>query len=643
MPGFRPSNLRLQQFSFAARLRCCDNTRKVLTLVNTFPDMLTEARNTEAVMHRVASFPPSRTLHELFQRVTTEITRESFPSEALWDNSSLMSILRSLVNFRVRSPLLCDTQAAEDMLEFLALRIEPETCALDEAAYVVSSLARLKNITVDCYACVEMVCKFVDEIVSGLKNGDAPPITGLATCLWGIVELLGATHPERVQTAVNGAIEFLSVHHFQELRVTDVLMIVRAIGQCEGMRIELKSKQEFWSALAIGFPFTTIDRSSMKLLTKALQQVDDVPPNVWGGLISALAVSNRVHELSPHELATFLRAMVEPVRHDMAVNTTALADSVFEYIEKEPKGRIGPTDMVDICWALSIRSHSLPEPILGDIVSLAAAIAEGRGSVPDMTLGRLSEVLARSTVRRGLYSPAVLEFFVHAISKRSWKSTAAMRMMSDAVAHIADGRLLGSEQARDLLANLMASHCERTLKSSMLIKALLCADVEHSLACLTEKQRDELRRARDQAEGVIADIPGSEQRDLLAADLAKEICRRGLPLRVSTSWRCLRSLCVADLTLLAAESDEPILFVDLNSSPFDLCHYEREFRYRLLSAVYGREAFLRCSDQDMSPSASSTGRGAELIRGDVAPSLQANTIPTSTILATALKRISVVE
>ncbi|KAF4713061.1 hypothetical protein FOZ63_019261, partial [Perkinsus olseni] len=142
----------------------------------------------------------------------------------------------------------------------------------------------------------------------------------------------------------------------------------------------------------------------------------------------------------------------------------------------------------------------------------------------------------------------------------------------------------------------------------MLIKALLCADVEHSLACLTEKQHDELRRARDQAEGVIADIPGSEQRDLLAADLAKEICRRGLPLRVSTSWRCLRSLCVADLTLLAAESDEPILFVDLNSSALDLCHYERELRYRLLSAVFGREAFLRCSDQDMSPSVSSTGR-----------------------------------
>lgn len=154
MVALQRSGVSLQPYSFTAKLRCCDSSRKVLTLVNTFPDMLTDARNTEAVMHRVASFPPSSTVHELFQRVATEITRESFPKEVRWDNSSLMQVLRSVVDFRVRSPLLCHGQSARAMLEFLALRIDPDCCTLEEAARVISSLARIKSLVIDSDASI---------------------------------------------------------------------------------------------------------------------------------------------------------------------------------------------------------------------------------------------------------------------------------------------------------------------------------------------------------------------------------------------------------------------------------------------------------------------------------------------------------
>ncbi|EER09570.1 hypothetical protein Pmar_PMAR008709 [Perkinsus marinus ATCC 50983] len=98
----------------------------------------------------------------------------------------------------------------------------------------------------------------------------------------------------------------------------------------------------------------------------------------------------RLQDFKPPEIAMLLHMVVR----------CSDAQNLPEYIEKEPEGRIGPAHIVDICWSVSIRSHVLPEPILGDLVSLAAAIAQGCGTVRDITIGRLSEVLARSTVYR---------------------------------------------------------------------------------------------------------------------------------------------------------------------------------------------------------------------------------------------------
>ncbi|EER17044.1 hypothetical protein Pmar_PMAR019615, partial [Perkinsus marinus ATCC 50983] len=240
-----------------------------------------------------------------------------------------------------------------------------------------------------------MIGKFLNEIEAGLDNDDVPTMSALATSVWGMVELLGSSHPEQVRAVVSKAVDYLSMHQFAELQVTGILMVLQTIAQCKKLRIKLEYAEDFWSHIAGRLYQTGVDGASLALLIKALQRLSDAPSNVWGDLISLTVLNNSVHELSPGGLASSLRAMVVPVRYATTVDTTALANLVFEYIEKEPEGRIGPAHIVDICWSVSIRSHVLPEPILGDLVSLAAAIAQGCGTVRDITIGRLSEVLAR--------------------------------------------------------------------------------------------------------------------------------------------------------------------------------------------------------------------------------------------------------